>query len=147
MKSALTNIISIVLAIMALSYLITGSPIPKMNSSSNVKHFNASLDFANQATEITNRRTKIGITSQNEVEEVISFLENSIEAAREVDIGALNEKYQGFGDHFQNEFIKGSVLYLDGLKNGGTVSALQGQVLLDRWGDWYHVNASQIRAQ
>jgi hypothetical protein len=117
-----------------------GSAISKRG---NLGQFNTSLDFANQATLISNRL--MGLMSLSDMEQMIRLRRKSIEAGMRVDIVELNDAYPGFGDNFREQFIMGSKLFLRGLENNNPTDALSGQILLGKWGDWYQIHAQYIR--
>ena len=82
------------------------------------------------------------------VVELKGMVENYKQALAEamlVDIQKLNSDYQNFGDHYKNEFIAGTEMFIDGFEKSDTQKFLQGQMLLQQWGNWYEKNFSAIR--
>lgn len=146
MNSILRSIVSVVLVVIALSYLITGSAFPGLGGNNNIKSFNQAIDYANEATKIMNN-AGYGLLSDTQASEIIRHQEKSFVSARKVDVAELNSVYPGFGDHFRDEFLTGTELLLRGLKNQDAALTMRGQVLLENWADWYGANGPYIRKQ
>lgn len=112
---------------------------------SNVEHFSNSIDFANQATRVSNSSGIFEQVADEDIKEMVNYYEQALEEARQVDIAKLNSDYAGFGDHYRDEFIKGAELFVEGYEQSDQEKFLQGQVLLDQWGTWYSDNIDKIR--
>lgn len=106
---------------------------------SNIKHFNKSIDYANQATLILNQ------TGQFDSEVMIPLKKKAVKEAKQVDVEKFNKDYEGLGSHYKNEFIKGLELFIEGIETQDNLKSLQGQKLLDKWGDWYLNNIDEIK--
>ena len=55
----------------------------------------------------------------------------------------MNKWYPGYGDHFRDEFIKGLNLVVENSNTLTSLTAnayLQGQLLMNNFGDWYIAN-------
>lgn len=76
---------------------------------------------------------------------MIDYYRQALNEARQVDIENLNRDYAGFGDHYQDDFIKGAELFVDGFESSNPEKFLEGQILLDRWGTWFSNNIDIIR--
>ncbi len=112
----------------------------------NLKHFKTSINLKNESTQMNNRLGDASITMDDELlQEIIDKNEQALEEAKKVDIGFLNNRLNGFGDHYKNEFIDGLELMVSGFKNDDQEMFIKGQVLLDNWGEWYSNNMEKIK--
>ena len=149
----LSSVVFIASFVLAFSYFSGGiktdqifSQIPKTSvSSSNIEHFSKSIDFANKATKISNSGGAYQQMGEEEIKGMVDNYRQALTEARQVDIQKLNSDYQGFGDHYKNEFITGAEMFIEGFEKSDTQKFLQGQVLLSQWGDWYEKNFDAIR--
>ena len=149
----LSAIVFIISFVLAFSYFSGGiktdqifSQIPTTPvSSSNIKHFSKSIDFANKATKISNSGGAYQQMGEEEIKGMVDNYKQALTEARQVDIQKLNSYYQGFGDHYKNEFIAGAEMFIEGFEKSDTQKFLQGQVLLSQLGDWYEKNFDAIR--
>jgi hypothetical protein len=109
----------------------------------------AAIGYHNNAAAIANNAGGTGAVktiSQADWKAIASYDKKALDEAQQVDISEMNSYYPGFGDHFKNEFFEGLRLIVD---NGNEVANapafLKGQILVDRFGDWYEANANAIR--
>lgn len=150
-KYHLLSSIVYILAITFAFFYFAGSISPpsfqdvKISSNGDIKHFSNSIDFANQATRISNADGAFEQVEEEDIKEMVGYYRQALEEARQVDIVKLNSDYAGFGDHYRNEFIKGTELFVEGFERSDPDKFLQGQVLLDRWGAWFSNNIDEIR--
>ena len=114
------------------------------SNKSNVEHFVNSIEYVNEANRISNGSNSI-YYEQSEVEEMIRLKQRALGEARKVNISSLNKRFQGFGDSYEDLFIEGLILYLTGMEDENQRKVIQGQLLLDEWGDWYSSNINRIR--
>lgn len=114
------------------------------SNKSNVEHFVNSIEYVNEANKISNGSNSIYL-EQSEVEEMIRLKQRALGEARKVNISSLNKRFQGFGDSYEDLFIEGLNLYLTGMEDENQRKVIQGQLLLDEWGDWYSSNINRIR--
>lgn len=122
------------------------SQIPTMSvSGSNIERFSKSIDFANKATKISNSGGAYQQMGEEEIKGMVDNYKQALTEAKQVDIQKLNSDYQSFGDHYKNEFIAGTEMFIEGFEKSDTQKFLQGQVLLSQWGDWYEKNFDAIR--
>jgi hypothetical protein len=112
---------------------------------STADHVSKALDYNNSATAIKNRGKAYEEVSQQDIAEMISYYKRALEEAKLADIESMNRHYRGFGDHFQQEFIKGLELLLEGYQPDGEKKLFAGQVLLDQFGQWYENHLNEIR--
>jgi hypothetical protein len=112
-------------------------------------HVSAAIDYHNKAAEIENNAAGggvVGTISQAEWSAIISYDKKALEEAQQADISDMNRDYPGFGDHFQNEFIQGLRLVINNGDDWSTAPAFfKGQILIDRFGNWYEANWNAIR--
>lgn len=86
-------------------------------SESAASHLKKAIDYSNLATEINNRGKPYQRMPQQDLDKVIEYYKKSIEEAKQADIASMNRYFPGFGDHFQQEFIKGTELFLQGYES------------------------------
>jgi len=115
------------------------------SGSSNVGHFSNSIDFANQATRVSNSGGAFEQVADEDIRAMVDYYRQALEEARKVDIAKLNSDYAGFGDHYRDEFMRGAELFIEGYEQSDAEKFLQGQVLLDQWGTWFTNNIDNIR--
>lgn len=114
------------------------------SNKSNVEHFVNSIEYANEANEISNGNSSI-YYEQSEIEEMVRLKQMALDEARKVNISSLNKRFQGFGDSYEDLFINGLILFTTGMEDENQSKIIQGQLLLDEWGDWYSRNINRIR--
>ena len=66
------------------------------------------------------------------MEKMIDYKKQALKEARQVDIEILNQRLDGFGDHYKDEFLTGLETLIDGHENNDPNKFLQGQILLDQ---------------
>lgn len=59
----------------------------------------------------------------------------------------MNRHYPGFGDHFRDEFLKGTEMYVESFETNDGAAFFAAQVLIDRWGNWYQTNYERITSR
>jgi hypothetical protein len=149
----LSAIVFIASFVLAFSYFSGGiktdqifSQIPTTSvSGSNIERFSKSIDFANKATKISNSGGAYQQMGEEEIKGMVDNYKQALTEAKQVDIQKLNSDYQGFGDHYKNEFIAGTEMFIEGFEKSDAQKFLQGQVLLSQWGDWFEKNFDAIR--
>ena len=115
-----------------------------LSEPSNPERLSKSINYSNQAAVILNQ-TGSNLSQEN-MTEIIKLKKQALDEALLVDTKALNNQYQGFGDQWKSKYIKGLELFIEGIENGDNQKSLQGQVLLDQWGEWYSSNIDEIRS-
>ena len=111
---------------------------------SSAEHFIRSIEYVNEAHKISN----VGNDSYleySELEDMVRLKQKVLHEARKVNISSLNKRFQGFGDSYEDLFIKGLILYIEGIEDENQSKLMKGQLLLDKWGDWYSSNINRIR--
>lgn len=91
-------------------------------------HLDKAIDLNNQATEIANS-TSLVVTA-DEMSRILELRRAALAEARKVDIGALNAERNGLGDLFQEKFLRGLELYVEG---DGRSDLVLGQTRLAQW--------------
>ena len=122
-------------------------PFYGCNSSDDGKslgHITSSFEFSNKATSIVNQHNGVGMMDKDDLDKFIYYKKQALEEAKLVDIHILNQKLDGFGDHFKAEYLKGLETLIDGHENNNTGKFLEGQVLLDQWGLWFSKNGNRL---
>ncbi|MCG2725306.1 MAG: hypothetical protein L6420_03440 [Elusimicrobia bacterium] len=136
--SSLVFIGSLILA----SFLLSSQNDPRGITASHV--INA-INYKNQATIIINSDKESSVIRKNESDAMFKFYNNALSEAKMADIALMNEHFPGFGDHFEQEFIKGLEMILDGHKSGDVKKSINGQLLGGQWTKWYNENFDKIQ--
>jgi hypothetical protein len=106
-------------------------------------HVMKALDYANQAVILVNKESPI--MQKGESNEMFNLYARSLHEAKMVDIALMNKHFPGFGDHFEQEFIKGLEMILVSQKSWNGEKALNGQVLITQWTKWFNIHLDEIR--
>ncbi len=150
----LSSAVFVVSFVLAFAYfaggITTNQIIPQLIpwvsvSNDTIEHYSKSINFANQATKISNTGEAYQQISEGEMGAMTDNYQLALAEARQVDTNKLNSMYSGLGDHYKNEFIAGIEMFINGFEKSDSDQFLQGQMLLSRWGDWYNQNREEIR--
>lgn len=136
MIKSIINVVFISLIILASSCI---------KDKSTIKHFNKSINYANQSTRIINIGGSFELISQEDMEKIVEFRKKALEEARLVDIEKLNHHYLDLGNHYRDEFIKGLELFIEGFEKHDTIKLLSGQMLDEKFEVWLEQNIDDIR--
>ena len=121
------------------------------SSNDSASHVISAIDYHNEAAAIENKAGDtggVGVISSTDWKTIYRYDEKALDEAQKADISDMNRYYPGFGDHFKNEFIEGMRIIIKNANNPQHISELiRGQVLLDRFGDWYEANESAMRSR
>jgi hypothetical protein len=115
------------------------------NKSDTVNHLASTIDYHNKAAAISNKGPAWSAYSKEDLEKMTAYNRMALKEARLIDFEALNKDYATLGDHCQQELLKGLELMVEGDQNGDGQMSLSGQVLMDRFGEWYHSHFVEIR--
>lgn len=123
--------------------------VPDLNAQSykkdTVAHFIATMESANLASRVVNKGTAYSVVSEADVDEMMRHYRAAFSNAVEVDIDFLNQKYDGWGTHFEKEFLTGLRLVIEGNDKADASMSVAGQRLMDSWGDWFNDHVKEIR--
>lgn len=137
--------IKLVLCLILGVFIISGCSSKNVNSE-NIKLFSESIDLSNSATIILN---KIGDENRQltaeEYLQVLKHQKDSLSKAVLVDIERLNKDYKDFGNQYKNNFINGLELMIAGWEERDNDKLMQGQILDDKWENWYTDNINNIK--
>lgn len=111
----------------------------------NVREFIASIESANRATRVLNKGPGCSIMSAADADEMMRHYREALVHAEKVDAAFLEQKYHGWGDHFDQEYRTGLRLVLQGNQTAEAPKSLSGQHLMDSWGTWFDANVEDIR--
>ena len=89
--------------------------------------------YSDSAIILLNKNAADGIVEKEIVEKHNLLLIKSIEIAKRVDISILEKMKKGFGKKYQDKYIRGLELRLEGIKNSDGKKALEGQILYDEY--------------
>jgi hypothetical protein len=110
----------------------------------NSQQFYLALEISQKATKLINEGGA-GIVRQEEMDSIINYEKQALEIGKEVNIDELDKKYPELGSNFNNNFLKGIALYVDGMKTGNASKAIEGQSLKSEWDSWYIKRMNQIK--
>ena len=148
----LTNIFKVhsqVLSVIILIPSLILVPLFVFNNSAEItslEHFIKSIDYANEGTRLINQGEPFEQIDAEVIQEVVQYKKLSLNEAFQVDIKLLDKRLDSFGEHYKKEFIAGLELYIDGFDNNDKEKFLMGQVLDNKWGQWYAENIDRIKS-
>jgi hypothetical protein len=127
----------LLLLLLLLALLGCSSPQSEQHKQSDsskqaVRQLGVAVALNNEATEFSNKFPSFEIIPASDLQHLQSLWSSALVEARKVDVIALNADEPGFGDTFQNKFIKGLELCTNG---NGQLDIVQGQLLLDSFGN------------
>ena len=106
----------------------------------NIEHFSASIEYSNKSASIINQEQNYMLIDSDSMDKIINFYQQALLEAKQVDINILNNQFDGFGNHYKQEFVNGLEILIEGYEKHNQDRFLQGQVLLDKWNGWYYIN-------
>lgn len=125
--------------------------VPDLDAQSHKKnaltHFIATMESANLASRVVNSGTAFSVMSDTEADEMMRHYRSALSHAEKVDTDFLNQKYEGWGTHFEREFLTGLRLVVEGNEKADVVMYLAGRKLMDSWGGWFNDNLNEIQKQ
>ena len=123
-----------------------------MNSSSeskildvNSQQFYLALEISQKATKIINQNGRT--ITKEEMESIIDYEKQALEIGKKVNIDKLNQKYPKLGSNFENNFLKGLTLYIQGIETVDANIAIEGQNLKSKWDSWYIDHLGKIKSK
>jgi hypothetical protein len=139
----------VLLGCLGVGILIAAYASPWFSSKDSAGHVIAAIGYHNSAAAIANKAGgtgAVGTLSPADWKAIVGYDKKALGEAEQADISEMNSDYPGFGDHFKNEFIEGlRLIVADGNDWANAPAFLRGQILVDRFGDWYEANANAIR--
>lgn len=127
-------------------YLINPVSSNKKILDVNSQQFYLAIEISQKATKLINEGGA-GIVKQEELGGILNYQKQALEVGRKVSINELDKKHYSLGSNFENKFLKGITLYLEGMETVNTNTALKGQTLMSQWDDWYIANMVQIKKE
>jgi hypothetical protein len=103
------------------------------------------MEYFNEGAKILNKNGSYETLDNQSMETIIKYNKLALKEAKLVNIKILNERYNGFGDHYNAEFVKGIEMFISGYEDNDDVKFLKGQVLIEQWGTWYSDNVAGIK--
>jgi membrane-bound ClpP family serine protease len=107
--------------------------------------FTATMESANLASRFVNKGVAFSVMSQADTDDMMRHYRVALVHAEKVDTNFLNEKYDGWGTHFEKEFLSGLRLVVEGDEKVDATISRTGQKLMDSWGNWFNDNVKEIR--
>lgn len=137
----------VVLAQIGLGILMVKTGISFLPSKEHraISEFIAAINSANEASQVINQGNAYSIISEAEFEKITDNYRLALNHAEKVDTNILDQKFAGWGDHFEKEFIAGLRFVINGNDKVDATTSLKGQALLDSWGDWFNQHVKEIK--
>ncbi|MCC6679879.1 MAG: hypothetical protein IT445_03155 [Phycisphaeraceae bacterium] len=107
------------------------------------EHLAASIEYNNQATLLANAEPASAVVDPKNLDEMKRLWRLALAEAQLVTASVLNEDEHGFGDRYKSEFQRGLEL-VSAESNEGLV---EGQLLLDRFGNYYEELLARKRSR
>ena len=111
-----------------------------------LNHFRQSLDFRLQVTKIINRGTPYSEVTKEDMRDILEVLQKTIKEAEKVSDPVLEKIYPDLKVHYREEFQQSAQLMRESFQNSDPQKIIYGQILIDKWGDWYTKHLSGIRS-
>lgn len=128
---AIPCLLAVVLQV-GLGYLLVTTGIDFIRNPSgsgdavNLQEFIASIDSANQATRVVNKGPGYSIMSSEDADQMMKHYKQALAHAEKVDAEFLEQKYMGWGQHFDQEYRAGLRLVIRGHETADARSPCQG---------------------
>ena len=115
-------------------------------SSSSLKYFADSINYIQKSFSIPKghkKKPSVQTMTKSDVEKKIYYAEKALEASKKVSLKELDDKmdkslfYKTLSKNYVELFQKGTILYIEALKNGDTDKGLKANELLNKWGKYY----------
>lgn len=103
------------------------------------------IEYSNRASKISNQAA--GNLSSEDIRQMIDLQKQALTVAERVDINKLNEHYTDFGENWNEKYVTGLRMFIEGVEQRDNEKSLKGQVLLDEWGTWYSSNYQAIKSK
>lgn len=126
-------------------YLIVQHANPGLFVQGELEHVNGALRLTNEASTIEVIATNPANTDLDLTGPVIDLYRQALTRARRADAARLNKYYEGFGEHWRNEYIAGLDASIAGHDSRDRAQFARGQQLLEDWEAWYGANRSRFR--
>lgn len=141
----------VLLGCLGVGILVAANRWALFSSKDSASHVISAINYHNEAAAIANKSGgtgAVGVISSADWKAIYSYDEKALREAQQADISDMNRYYPGFGDHFKNELIEGLKLIVeDGNDSANAPGFLKGQILVDRFGNWYEANENAIRSR
>lgn len=113
----------------------TSNQYSKLEITETARLVNEAQKYRDLATGIINSSDSLYINSSDS-KKYIEYLKESLKTAKEVNTKILNDVRIGYGDVYNQKFIKGLELEIKGADSINSKLSLKGQVLYDDYIDW-----------
>jgi len=110
-----------------------------------IEHVFSSIRISNRSFEILKNHKAHTKMSEDEIDDIIRFLEKGIEDAQKTDVDNIDRQIPGFGKHYRDEFIEGLKLLKTGYENSNFGKQIQGAVLIEKWAKWNNQHRDKFK--
>lgn len=151
----MTNLIRFVATVYLSAILSSCSGDPQWSAEElrNAQHFLTSLAAENAAAALVNRDPAPGQEFMLGAEEILAFERTAFREAQSVSDAVLDKAHPLLREHFRGEYEKGLEAFIRsgelGMASGPSAEVLrlqlEGNALLDKWGDWLNSHRTEIR--
>lgn len=147
--AALFSVLLLILTILTGSFFAAGVwfllPEDRSKEIDEISLFISAIDASNEASRAINKGQAYSVMNEKDAREMMSGYKSALSYAERVNIDFLNSKFPKWGEHFEQEFIKGHRLVIAGNEKVDAATSVSGQKLLQAWGKWLNENVNEIR--
>jgi len=115
-----------------------------------IGHFGKSIQLKNEAISVLNEGISgeiVGTIEQKRLNESLNLMRGSLREAQNVRDGVLSKLHPDLPTHYREEFCEGIRLTIQGFEKADPQISLKGQLLQDKWGDWYEAHLHELRGK
>lgn len=107
-----------------------------------LKDFYLALEISQRGTQVGN--SKLGLVGNDEFEKELNYYKQSVSLGSSISKDILNTVYPDLGTNFENKFIAGSSLYIEGANNKDSQKINSGIDMRNDFIDWLNKNRYSI---
>lgn len=115
-----------------------------------IGHFAKSIELRNKAMNVLQRSMSgeiVGTIKEEKLNESLNLMRDSLREARNVRDKVLSKLHPELPSHYREEFCEGTRLMIQGFERADGQISLKGQLLEDKWGDWYDAHLHELRGK
>jgi hypothetical protein len=114
-----------------------------------IGHFGKSIRTMNNAMNVLQESTLgiVGTIEQEKLNESLNLMRESLREAQNVRDEVLSKLHPDLPSHYREEFCEGIRLTIQGFERANPQISLKGQLLQDKWGDWYEAHIHELRGK
>ncbi len=109
-----------------------------------IMKFMLALEFSKQATDMLNATPHDAPADYPNLQSILAYDRQAIEAGKAADVGVLNQLYPGLGDEFSYAFVEATALFVHGCETQSNDELQRSHFLNDEWTGWYEAHRKEI---